>query len=206
MRHRIADTKLIANTFYIVFFGVLFSFFFSVRRSEIISGVPPWFLIKSNILFFLLMAYYIFDWLTSNEVHRLRGNATVGLILIGLAITIFLGTVIVYSLSEGVSEFLILGIYTVLVPFWDIPLYRKIIKPKTSSAKGTVYLVLFIGVRFIVALYLMMLILLHEFFSNPSFYQQVVILIAAYLSIKIIRYLYLIDILAQIENANSLQS
>lgn len=191
------------NTFYIVFFGVLLSFFISVKQDQIMNGISPWLLIKSNLLFFLLLAYYVFDWLTSNELYRLRGDTTVVLLLIGIVITMFLGATIVYSVSEGLFKFFLIGVYAVLVPFWDISLYRENIEPKISIRNGVAYLIFFVGIRFIVALYLMMLILSHKFFNCPTFYQQAIILLIAYLSIKIMRYLYLIEIIKQIESTNS---
>lgn len=129
----------VANGLYAVFLGFTLSSFYVIKEIDggdysvhFFSGVK-W------LIVFLLIIYYVLDWFTTIFLLEKDKQITHRHMFLLLSAMVALCYTILLSINGGFEQFIIFGIYSLIVPLWDVIITADDLKSTSGNHKeGTV--------------------------------------------------------------------
>ncbi|MFC2082327.1 hypothetical protein ACFLQT_01205 [Bacteroidota bacterium] len=110
------------NLQYGVVFGAIFSLMFSHTTQGTIHGIE-FTISESNLLiFFLLLVYFVLDWISANYFKNEYANTPTKIFLWSSAIWI-IGGVIIYINSISILRYFVFSVYVIIIGLYDLFLY-----------------------------------------------------------------------------------
>ncbi len=110
----------VVNNFYAVFLGFVLSSFFIIENTD---GQPyhvRFFEGIEWIILSMLVFYYIIDWFTTIFLLKNDKEITYNHLFLLLCSNITLCYTILLSINGGFQQFIVFGVYSLVVPLWDV--------------------------------------------------------------------------------------
>jgi len=190
-----ASAQSSVNTVYAIFLGLLGTFLVSQNLDGAgqLQGVVLQVSDQNWLPVSLMGAYYIFDWLSANVTVGHRGRINHLLLIAVLILISYLGVLVITAFAPSHVFFSLLAPYVLIVPFWDLWLRGSDFAP---TGRGLAIAAIAL-VRIILGVFIGFRVLSFELLSTHSDHAalqgELLILLIAFVLVKILRYLTYAD-------------